>query len=90
MAIHQRLKPRSTYQRISNFVKTRPIQTSFVAIVIIILIIYLFTRTNNSIKQEIKLDLIPEKITLNEPILPFQEITENITNPISNTRYRYF
>ena len=86
MAVHQRIKPKTKLQRISNYVKTRPIQMTGLFIVIIILIIYLFMRKNKSqpeLKQEIK-------INVDEPVLPFQETTENILDATSTKKYRYF
>ena len=86
MAVHQRIKPKTKLQRISNYVKTRPVQMSFLLIVIIILIIYLFMRKNKTpvnLKQEIE-------VNINEPILPFQETTEHILDAMPTKKYRYF
>jgi hypothetical protein len=86
MAVHQRFKPKTKLQRISNYVKTRPIQITGLVIVIILLIIYLFMRKNKSqpkLKQEIE-------INVNEPVLPFQETTEHILDAIPSKKYRYF
>ena len=104
MAVHKRLKPRSKYQRITSYIKARPLRVSFGLIIFILLIVYLLTRNKNSNTQDIKSMNINTDIDISknlsmpsselmESVLPFENtnLVSDISDAVSSSKkYRYF
>jgi hypothetical protein len=105
MAIHQRFKPKSNYQLIKNYIKTRPYQCGSISLIIILLVVYYFffykkqDTVNLNIKQNIvsTSDNIPTIIQQETLEIPQQEL-ENTEIPLpfqnveieqSNSRHQY-